>query len=97
MGKDLKRVSLMLRQEQYDQIIQRGINFSGLVRDLVDDHLSEHKVTIAVSEETKTLYDKIVSNTGTTDEEFEVYLRTALRAVLKHKIQEMKELEEENF
>ena len=68
----MKRISLMLKAEQYERLNQEGINTSGLVRDLLDDYLSDHKVTISVTEETRALYDRIVSNTGSTDDEVEV-------------------------
>ena len=47
--------------------------------------------------ETRALYDKIVSNTGSTDADIEVYLRDALRGMLKDKIQSMIQLEKEAF
>lgn len=97
MEKSLKRISLMIRAEQYEQITQRGLNLSGLVRDLLDDYLSEHKVTVAVSEETRQLYDRIVSNTGSTDEDVERYLKEALKALLEAKIRSMQELKDTAF
>jgi uroporphyrinogen-III synthase len=89
----MKRISLMLKKEQYDRLSEEGINTSGLVRDLLDDYLSEHKVTISVTEETRALYDKIVSNTGSTDDEVEVYFRKALEGMLDDKIREMQNLQ----
>ncbi len=93
----LKRISLLLREEQYQALTERGLNVSGLVRDLIDDHLSEHKITIGVSEETRSLYDKIVSNTGSSDEDIEKYFRDALGVMLKDKIKEMQELQDDAF
>jgi hypothetical protein len=97
MEANLKRISLLLREEQYEALSERGLNVSGLVRDLVDDYLSDHKVTISVSEETRALYDKIVSNTGSTDKDIEKYLRDALGAMLKDKILEMQDLQDSVF
>lgn len=93
----MKRVSLMLREDQYQTIIDSGLNLSGLVRDLVDDHLSEHKITLSVSEETRKLYDLIVSNTGSTDEDVETYLKDTLKLLLKDRIKAMQNLEKEIF
>lgn len=92
MSKAQKRISLLLREEQYDIISEKGINLSGLVRDLLDDYLSEHKITIAVGEETKDLYDLVISNTGSSDEDLEVYLKEGLKALLKDKIKVMQKL-----
>ncbi len=89
----MKRISLMLRQDQYQLINKKGINLSGLVRDLIDDHFSENVVTVSVSEETKTLYEKIVSNTGCQDKELEVHLRKALKDLLSEKIDQMSKLQ----
>jgi hypothetical protein len=85
----LKRISLMIREDQYEQVNQKDLNLSGLVRDLIDDFLSEHKITLAVSVETKDLYDMIVSNTASSDSELEKYLRQSLKALLKEKIEYM--------
>ena len=37
----------MVRDDQYQSIVDSGINLSGLIRDLIDDHLSEHKCDIS--------------------------------------------------
>lgn len=93
----MKRVSLMLREDQYELITNKGLNLSGLVRDLIDDHTSEYKITLSVSEETREIYDKIVSNTGSTDEDVEKYLRDSLKILLRDKIKSMQNLEESMF
>jgi hypothetical protein len=87
----------MLREDQYQSIIDAGLNLSGLVRDLIDDHLSEHKITLSVTEETRQLYDLIVSNTGSTDEDVEKYLKDTLKLLLKDRIKAMQALEKEIF
>jgi esterase/lipase len=89
----MKRVSLMLKEEQYKEISDSGLNLSGLVRDLLDDHFSEHKITLSVSEETRKLYDLIVSNTGSTDEDVEKYLKDTLKLLLADRIQAMQDLQ----
>lgn len=94
---ELRRISLMIREDQYEEVGKRGLNLSGLVRDLLDDHLSEHKITISVSEPTRELYDRIVSNTGSTDADVERYLKDALQLLLDGKIQEMEQLRKNAF
>ncbi len=71
----------------------QGLNLSGLVRDLIDDYLSEHTITISVGEQTRRLYDQIVANTGSTDKDVEIYLREALKHLLKDKVRAMQKLE----
>ena len=97
MDRPLKRISLMVREDQYEEIQRRGLNLSGLARDLLDDYLSDHKITVSVTEETRSLYDRIVSNTGTTDLEVERYFRDALKLMLNDRIAEMQKLQKEVF
>ncbi len=89
---DLRRISLMVRADQHATLSDKGLNVSGLVRDLIDDYLSEHTITISVGEETRSLYDQIVANTGSTDKDVEVYLREALKNLLKEKVRAMQRL-----
>ena len=97
MERVLKRVSLMVGEEQYDELARKGLNISGLIRDLIDDYLSHHKITVSVSEPTRNLYDKIVSNTGTTDQDVETYFREALEHMLRDRIAEMEKLHRNEF
>jgi len=90
---NLRRISLMVREDQYRALTDRGLNVSGLVRDLVDDYLSEHTITLSVNEETRGLYDQIIANTGSTDEDVEIYFREALKHLLQDKIKAMQDLE----
>lgn len=96
-GQELKRISLLIREDQYQKLGERGLNLSGLVRDMIDDYLSDHTITISVTEETRHLYDRIVSNTGSSDADIEVYFREALGGMLKDKIKEMQTLESSAF
>lgn len=93
MDQPLKRISVMIRDDQYEAISKKGLNLSGLVRDLVDDHLSEHRITLSVSEDTRSLYNQIVSNTGSSDMDIEKYLKDALKEMLNDKIVAMQELQ----
>ncbi len=92
MQDQVKRISLMIGEDQHRLLQAKGLNVSGLVRDLIADYLSEHSITLAVSDETKSLYEQIVANTGTSDECLEPYLRTALEKLLEKKISEMQNL-----
>lgn len=92
MDKELKRISLLIREDQYQRLGAMDLNLSGLVRDMIDDFLSESKITLSVSGETRDLYSRVVSNTGSTDEDLEKYLRTALAALLRDRIKGMEKL-----
>jgi len=85
----------MVRGDQYKALTDRDLNVSGLVRDLIDDYLSEHKITISVGEETRRIYDQIVSNTGSTDVDVEIYFREALKHLLRDKIKAMQNLQDQ--
>ena len=95
MSGELRRISLMIREDQYQQLLSSGLNISGLIRDLVDDYLSDFKITLAVTEETRQVYDKVVSNTGATDQDLEKYIVAALKELLKGRIREMQALEKD--
>ena len=53
---ELKRISLMIREDQYQLISKKDLNLSGLLRDLLDDYFSEHTITLSVEEDTKEIY-----------------------------------------
>lgn len=95
MSKDLKRVSVMLREDQHQQLSDMEVNLSGLIRDLIDDHLGEHKIVINVEKETRDLYDLVISNTGSSDSELETHLKKAIKDLLKSKIDYMTKLHKE--
>lgn len=92
MNEEFRRISLMIREDQHVQLLELGVNMSGLIRSLIDDHLSESKITFAVSEDTAHLYQQIVSHTGSTDADVEPYLRVALKRMLKERISQMEAL-----
>ena len=94
MSGDLRRISLMVREDQHQKLLDSGLNVSGLVRDLIDDYLSDFKITLSVSQETREIYDKVVSNTGATDTDLEKYIVKSLKELLKIRIQQMQDLHE---
>jgi len=97
MEKSLKRISLMVREDQYEGLNARGLNVSGLIRDMIDDYLSDHKIILNVSEDVRQLYDEIVSNTGATDNDIEPYFKNSLQDLLKNRIKKMQELQKKRF
>lgn len=95
MEKPLRRISLLIREEQYEQLAAKEINVSGLVRDLIDDYLSDERVTLGVSESTRRIYQRVIANTGSTDQDLESYFRRALVAMVKDRIEIMHSLASE--
>lgn len=89
---ELKRISIMIATRQHEKIHEEGLNISGLIRDLIDDHFSEHKITLAVNEETRQIYNGVIANSGATDIDIEPHFRDALKKVLDKKIKAMQSL-----
>ena len=87
-----KRVNVLITHQQHEEIAKLGLNFSGLVRDLLDDRFSETSIAINVSKQTKELYDTVISNFGTADADLEPYLLKALDEFLKSKTSEIDNL-----
>jgi len=92
MSRNMKSICLMVRDDQYEKLHQMDVNMSGFIRDLIDDRLSDHIITLNVTEETKALYDRVISMSPTGDMELEPHLRTALKNVLEQNIKEMQKL-----
>ena len=92
MSKDLKSICLMIRKEQHDQLHAMNVNISGFIRDIIDDRLSDHIITLNVSPETRSLYDRIISMSAKGDTDFEPFLRDALRNMLSAAIEDMQKL-----
>jgi hypothetical protein len=91
----IKRISIMIREDQYEQLSQDGLNISAFIRDLIEDHFSEDVITLRVSKKTQQLYSKVVSNTGATDQDIEPFLVDVLRKLLDERLQKIKNLKAE--
>lgn len=89
----LKRISLMIGEDQYEALSKKGVNVSWLVRDMIDQYLNEKKIVLDVSDETLKLYQKVSGLTGGKPDEFETHFKKALLEFLKSKIDEMQLLE----
>ena len=92
MDNAYRRVNITILEDQYEVLTERGLNVSGLIRDLLGDHLSDNTINLQVSEETRAIYDLVIANTGATDADLEIHLRQALAALLDDKIHAMNDL-----
>lgn len=93
MDRDLKRISLLIGEDQYEEINKRKLNLSWLVRELLDNYLKQNSITLDVTDETRQLYEQIVgTNTDDIEKDFEPLLRDALKSLLKIKIDKMQQL-----
>lgn len=95
--RELHRISLMIGEDQYRTLTEKGLNLSWLVRDLLDQYLNEKRITLEAGEETRELYQKIIASSGGLGADFEPFFREALHAFLKHRIETMMKLEKSAF
>ena len=86
MKENLKRVNITIPESYHEQVKERGLNLSGLVREALEDQLSPDKITLSVSEKTHELYMQLFQHHGATDQEFESYLTEALKKYIDHLI-----------
>lgn len=93
--RELKRISLMIAEEQYEAISERNLNLSWLVRDLLDDYLNNTRITFTVHKDTLALYEKISGLTQLDDNAFDPFLREALKNYLKAQIAKMQTLDQQ--
>lgn len=90
----VRRINVMIAEHQYEALAKSGINISALIRDLVEDHISDHVINLSVSKKTHLLYTKVVSSTGATDEDFEPLILEALKKLLDQRLEKIKHLKE---
>lgn len=95
MSDNVKRISVLIEEDQYERLSKAQINVSGLIRDLLEDYFSDTKVTLSVSRKTRDLYEKIVSNTGATDKDIEPLLVQVLKDLLDVRLNKIKSLKSE--
>lgn len=87
-----RRVNITIPEHCYEQVAARELNLSGLITNLLEDHFANSTITLHVSEDTKYLYQQVVSNTGYEDPDIEVHLRVILQELLRRKIAELEHL-----
>lgn len=89
VAEKLKRINILVKPEQVEQVARAGLKMSGLVRDMLDDYFSEYKVVLSLSPKAKRLYDNVVSNFGVEDKDLEPYFIQALDKFLEQKTREI--------
>ena len=92
MRTNMKRINLMISEDQYEEIQRRGLNLSAFIRDLIEDHFSDHVIKVSVSPETYRLYNQVISNTGATDKDVDPLLVETLGKLLDVRLNKIKDL-----
>ena len=87
-----KRVNVLIHPDQHKRVMSAGLNMSGLIRDLLDDHFSEERIVLSVSPEVHDVYQKLISNFGAEDKELEIYFLEALDKFLAEKTRQIDDL-----
>jgi len=95
LGEPVRRINVTILESQYEALSRRGLNVSGLIRDLLGDYLSAASITIEVDAETRQLYDQVIANTGCTDEDVAAELRHVLQRLLDRKLEQLAALRRE--
>ena len=85
----IKRVNITIPESYYNEIVKkRKWKLSGTIREALEDSLSQDKIILSVSKETKELYHQIFNKSHYSDQEIEVYFRKALKSLLDDFIDE---------
>ena len=87
-----KRVNILVRRDQHEHVMSAGLNMSGLIRGLLDDHFSDEKIVLSVSPRVKEVYQLLISNLGAEDRELEIYFLEALDKFLAEKTRQIDDL-----
>ena len=87
-----KRMNILIRQDQHRRVTTSGLNMSGLIRGLLDDHFSDEKIVLSVSPRVKEVYQQLISNLGAEDRELEIYFLEALDKFLADKTRQIDDL-----
>lgn len=95
--RELKRISLMIGEDQYAELSRRGLNLSWIVRDLLDQFINARKIVLDVSEETLQLHQKVMGTGADHSKEFEPFFKDALHDFLRANIESMQKLEKDSF
>ncbi len=89
-----RRVSITIREDQYQLLHSGNYSFSALIRDLLDDRFSSNKIVLNLSDHGKELYEVLVGQFGTHDVDLEQLFLKALDEFIGTKIEQMQKLRE---
>ncbi len=87
-----KRINVLVRSDQYEKVNEVGLNMSGLIRGLLDDHFGDQRIVFSVSPRVKEVYQRMISNFGAENREIEAHFLEALDRYLEKKTHEIETL-----
>jgi hypothetical protein len=90
-----RRINITILESQHDELVRRGVNVSGVIRELLEKHLSESTITLEVDAATRTLYEEVMTGTGYSESDIAPHLRRALAELLDRKLRDLAALRKE--
>jgi len=90
-----RRINITMLESQHDELVRRGVNVSGLIRELVDQYLSGRSITLEVDPETRQLYEEAVVRSGATPADVTARLRRMMSDLLDDRLKELEALRRE--
>lgn len=74
----MKRVNVIIPESYHQEIQERGLKLSGVVREALEDQLNPDTITLSVTKEIHDLYMQLFSMSECNDADFAPFLRKAL-------------------
>ena len=91
-----KRVNFLIPEKEYEELLKNTeANISTILRELIRDFLSPHKLTLKVSEHTKSLYDILSASEKAADQAVEPFLREGMKKLLDKRIRDLEKLKKQ--
>jgi hypothetical protein len=94
-GESTRRINITMLESHHDELVRRGLNVSGLIRELVDRYLSERTITLEVDAETRLLFEQALVGSGATSADIASRLRHAMSDILDERMKELETLRKE--
>jgi hypothetical protein len=91
-GEPTRRINITMTESQHDELVQRGVNVSGLIRELVEQYLSPSTITLNVDPDTRSLYEEAVVRSGATEADVTARLRRMMSDLLDDRLKELEAL-----
>lgn len=89
MKEKLIRVNITLNEKLHKKVHTKGLNLSGLVREKLEDHFSNHTITFSVDKKLKNKYEELTSILNISDSDIQPFIDQAINEFIKVKKKEL--------